>query len=350
MKKFSLAIILISLALPAFAKTKLVGVDFVSSRGSSQLLINFSEPLSGMPVLEVKNSLIQLAFPDIEIWPKVEKQVGDRKELSVNAYQFDSETGRVRLIFPKSIAKYKDRISVTVKKNQVKLNFPYSSAIPAVKSPVAKFNARKAYVTPKNPIVRSKAANQKVKLSLDESYLASLMKKDEKKPKPLNNLDTITEDNKKESKPSFNFNTYIVKFIFFLTLIIGGFLLIVKLFKKGAFSKSKLGLFSSDSELIKVINTTYIAPKKSLLLVKVHHQLLLLSNSEAGITFLSEVEDQVGALKKGESEVVGSNFDELVSNSETEKSKINEKEDIYKSKNKFSDEIKRKLKTLKPLQ
>ena len=152
------------------------------------------------------------------------------------------------------------------------------------------------------------------------------------------------------SESKFNFNTYIMKFVFFLSMIIIGFLVIVKLFKKGALSKNKLNLFSADPALIKVINTTYIAPKKSLMLIRVHEQLLLVSNSDNGINFLTEVKDQIGALKVGDSAVNGSNFDELVQGSNEQKTTLTEKKDIYESKTKFTDEIKRKFKSLKPLQ
>ena len=93
-----------------------------------------------------------------------------------------------------------------------------------------------------------------------------------------------------------------------LTFLVGAILLLAKVSKKVMLGKNKLG-FLNNSKIVEILNTTYIAPKRQLLLVKVHDQVMLLANSESGLSFISEVKDLSNLLKNAEAEVTGSNFD-----------------------------------------
>jgi flagellar biogenesis protein FliO len=144
---------------------------------------------------------------------------------------------------------------------------------------------------------------------------------------------------------------------------------VVQLLKKGVFSRGKLG-FLNNTKMIEVLSTTYIAPKRSLMIVKAHKQIFLVANSETGFTFLSEMTDTSGLMKEGEKFVTGSNFDmNLGSAEKTEESEmfIKLKENIMESTPmneerglskiaiakdivKFSDELKKKAKKLKPIE
>ena len=120
--------------------------------------------------------------------------------------------------------------------------------------------------------------------------------------------------------------------------------------------------------MIQVLSTTYIAPKRSLMVVKAHKQIFLVSNSESGIQFLSEMTDTSGLIKEGEKFVTGTNFDLNLGSAETTtneiafkiKEDINESTPIPEEKGiqglsakdivKFSDELKKKAKKLKPIE
>ena len=101
-------------------------------------------------------------------------------------------------------------------------------------------------------------------------------------------------------------------------------------------------------------------------MIKAHNQVFLVSNTDAGIHPISEINDVAGLLKDGERKIAGTNFDDNLGQAdqvESIESKIKLKEDITKSnkqsslsdyidvkdKVKFSDQIKKKVKNLKPL-
>ena len=163
---------------------------------------------------------------------------------------------------------------------------------------------------------------------------------------------------------NFSFAKYAGKFIAFLGVVLMFFWAVVQMMKKGVLSKGKLG-FLNGSSLVSVISTTYIAPKRSLLLVKAHNQVFLVAASESGFEFLSEVNDVPGLVKEGERFITGENFDEVQNvENRAEQKQIKIKEDIYQSiaeevkpiakVNKdiarFSDELKKKVKNLKAMQ
>jgi flagellar biogenesis protein FliO len=120
--------------------------------------------------------------------------------------------------------------------------------------------------------------------------------------------------------------------------------------------------------MIQVLSTTYVAPKRSLMIVKAHKQIFLVANSETGLQFLSEMTDTNGLIKEGEKVVTGSNFDMNLGDAEisTSESAFKLKENINESAImpeekgiaaltakdivKFSDELKKKAKKLKPIE
>ena len=87
-----------------------------------------------------------------------------------------------------------------------------------------------------------------------------------------------------------------------------GFYGVLTLFKKGVIKKGKLG-FLHSTKLVEVISTTHVAPKRTLMMVKAHKQVFLVSNTESGMQLISEIQDVTGLIKTGEEEVTGTNFD-----------------------------------------
>lgn len=218
------------------------------------------------------------------------------------------------------------------------------------------------------------------KEELNEDYLNKLMnegkdsrktetKKDEIKlgvSAPERN--TTKVDVPKVSTNSFSFAGYAAKFTVFLALVLGLFYGVVQVLKKGVFNKGKLG-FLNNGKMIEVISTTYVSPKKSLMIVKAHKQLFLVANSETGLQFLAEMKDTTGIIKEGEKSITGTNFDLNMLNAEAndETSTITLKENIMESTPvreetalsriakatdvvKFSEELKKKARKLKPIE
>ena len=98
------------------------------------------------------------------------------------------------------------------------------------------------------------------------------------------------------------------------------------------------------------------------MVVKVYDQVLLLGSSEQGLNLITELKDTNSVIKSGEVSISGTNFDMNLdtANKNGKEFKLKENE-VSKFKNKnmepnksrkerFSDQIKTKLRDLKPLQ
>jgi flagellar biogenesis protein FliO len=82
----------------------------------------------------------------------------------------------------------------------------------------------------------------------------------------------------------------------------------VNLFRKGVLKKGALG-FLHNPKMVSVLSTTHIGPKRSLLVVKAHNQTFLLSNSEKGVTLISELAQSSEIMRESERMITGNNFE-----------------------------------------
>lgn len=128
--------------------------------------------------------------------------------------------------------------------------------------------------------------------------------------KSIENASKIDSDVsiQRKSGEAFSVAGHVGKFLAFLSIIVAGLYAVLALFKKGMIKKGKLG-FLNSTKVVEVLNTTYVAPKRSLILVRAHKQVFLISNTDAGVHLVSEITDTAGLYKKGEEELTGSNFD-----------------------------------------
>jgi len=217
------------------------------------------------------------------------------------------------------------------------------------------------------------------KTALNEDYLNKLMHEDKPAPKvdevkiqqaaPAVSVTPAAPTGSKKNSDGFSFAGYALKFTIFLGMILGLFYGVVSLLKKGVFNKGKLG-FLNNAQLIEVLSTSYVAPKRTMMIVRAHKQVFLVASSESGLTFLSELSDTSGLIKEGEKHITGSNFDlNMVAAEAAEIEKFKVKENIFESAPereapkalaklasakedivKFSDELKKKAKKLKPIE
>jgi flagellar biogenesis protein FliO len=363
MKRFlALSLILLSIStLGAEGKVQIKKLNYTSKGSSSgELSITLKGNLETAPDLTIKDKMIQVAIPNAMVWPKIEKRVTLNKNLdtTVMAYQFNKGLVRVRAILPYSIRGMEDRVSITISGNKINLHFPkLVSAAPAKRKLVAK------------------KASQNLD-QYNESYLDKLIKEKEEqkgiktvaKKAPVKVTDQVNvalagieKEEGFPTKSSFSLTSYIGKFVAFLGVVLLLFYGVVALMKKGVLKKGKLG-FLNSTKVIEVINTTYVGPKRSLMLIKAHNQVFLVANTEKGMEFLSEVNDVAGIMKDGEKSLAGNNFDSDLGTADLLEKNFNIKENIEKPANvelktegvqdsvKLSQKIKDKVKTLKPLQ
>jgi len=366
MKKAVLSTFICLLALSfgsdAYSKARIKKLEYKKLNNSTGLVkIKYSGRLDETPEVSFRNNHVQLSFDNTEVWPKIEKRVSLNNgagDATLMAYQFNRETVRVRTLLPYSIMSHQKDTSITLNNGSIDLRIPLKKVAALTKKTTAK--------------------TKKAKDQYDEKYLEYLLadKKtaDVKVKEPLNAKGFLADDNttktdkvttalsgvekKKSNNDKLSLAKYAGKFIVLLGVVLLLFYGVITLMKKGIFSKGKLG-FLNNSQLVSVLNTTYLGPKRSLMIVKVHKQVFLVSNTEAGIQFLSEIDDVTGLVKDGEKVITGTNFDSALGSIDEKEilEKVTLKENILESSNsnskdkvKFSDEIKKKVKNLKSLQ
>ncbi|WP_127718021.1 flagellar biosynthetic protein FliO [Halobacteriovorax sp. HLS] len=362
-----LTLSLIFLSASIFASSNAVEVKKLNyaAKGNSagELSITLKGDLTNAPDLTVKDKMIQVAIPGAMVWPKIEKRVSIAKNLdtTIMAYQFNKDMVRVRAMLPYSIKGLEDRVSITISGNNINLHFPtIVSASNPVKTKVAAVKAKKTQnLDEYNESYLDKLIKEK---ELQKNTTVTELKAPVKVADKVNvALAGIEKTSPLEAKSSFSLTSYIGKFVAFLGVVLLLFYGVVALMKKGVLKKGKLG-FLNSTKVIEVINTTYVGPKRSLMLIRAHNQVFLVANTEKGMEYLSEVKDVAGLMKDGEKSLSGNNFDSDLGSADLLEKDFNLKEDIEKpavvelktndiqESVKLSQKIKDKVKTLKPLQ
>ncbi len=317
MKKLLLILIL---ATSSFAKVKITKLDYKNDNNFGVVTINLDGELKTTPELTIKDDMVQLAIPNSFVWPKIENQVSINKKFdsTIMAYQFDKDLVRVRANLPYDLKGKENKVSVVLGEKSISLYFPKFDV---------KTNGQKVASAVKHVEQEAPAHNVKGD-AYDESYLSKLLKdKEAKAAKTANTISQVesglnNERNKSQTeivdqvktkasalaKNDFNFSSYIFKFIGFFALLVAGLYGAFNFFKKGMLKKSGLGFFTS-AKMVEVLSTTYLGPKRSILVVRAHKQVFLVAQSEKGMDFLTEIKDTAAFIKEGEKEVIGSNFD-----------------------------------------
>lgn len=335
--------------------------------------------------------MIQVIIPDSKVVKEMSQKVSfstAQKDTRLNLASTSQGQSRLKALFPFDVSKHRNKIALMIKENKIELNFPRVFVKSAVQNRINSRQASAQSKTAKAP-ARKKELSKKGKSEyLDEDYLNSLIKIEEPAQKagagkgkalankvirPAMESDEVkvtlsgTQKNQGlQGKSSFSLIEYGGKFVAFLAIVILMFYGIVTLMKKGFIKKGKLG-FLNKTEQIQVLSQTYIAPKKSLMMVRAHNQVFLVSNTDSGIHPISEIRDVAGLLKDGELKIAGDNFDTNLGSASANEAELDErvklKEDITQSNKesslsdymgvkdrvKFSEQIKKKVKNLKPL-
>lgn len=383
-KIFVLTFLVFSFTSMALAGVKVTSVDLSTKDKLGYVTIAFDGRSNDLPDVKVYGNIIEVTMTNAESFSSIFKSIRGA-QLSANSLNGKAV---VKAILPYGIDP--KSIDVGYKRANIEVIFPRGVA--SSEAAAAKNNRVVAVKAAPAVAVDKKTENKVAKELLNEDYLNKLMN-EEKAPKADFHKTALNADEikvkqaaiaKDETKiptartnvqqpaiggNSFSFAGYIVKFMLFLGLILGLFYGVVRLLKKGVFSRGKLG-FLNNTKMIEVLSTTYLSPKRSLMIVKAHNQIFLVANSESGLTFLSEMTDTSGLIKEGEKYVTGTNFDLNLGTAEnTEESEmiVKLKENIMESSPikedrglskiavakdivKFSDELKKKAKKLKPIE
>ncbi len=376
-RKF-LTLALVTLAsISAQAGVKVTSLDLTTNESNGFVNITLEGRSGELPDVKVYGKTIEITLSQAEAFNAITKNVKGA-QLSANVL---NGKAIVKAILPYDINA--SAVDLGWKNKNIEVIFPRGKvARVETDRPSAPAKPAETKKVEKQTVL-AKVENQVVKEKLNEEYLNNLMKeetakKEEKKDEINVQQAALAKPVVTESAPAaapasapkadnFSFAGYAVKFTVFLAMVLGLFYGVVQLLKKGVFNKGKLG-FLNNTQMIQVLSTTYIAPKRSLMVVKAHKQIFLVSNSESGIQFLSEMTDTTGLIKEGEKQVTGTNFDlnlgsAEISTNETAfkiKENINESTPVPEEKGiaaltakdivKFSDELKKKAKKLKPIE
>ena len=385
-------IILLTLTMTSIASGKVsIGkLDFSKNKTQGKLVISYDGDFGEYPELKVSNSSITVAIPDAAVRSSYDRRVNfanNSRDTRIRSFQFKKNIAHIKTTLPFDIKKLEHKVSLTIKDNKIELSFPRQKVSPK------KFQANQALKDiSKNKKAFAKSSIKFADSILDESYLAGLEKEQSQKSLTKRNKKVVQiSPNKIESnkvlnkkdevktimsagsptvksgvKSSFSLLEYGGKFVAFLGVVLLLFYGLIVLMKKGVIKKGKLG-FLNNTDQVQVVGQTFIAPKKSLMMIKAHNQVFLVSNTDSGIHLISEIKDASGYLKQGEKIIAGNNFDDNLDSAKNDESvpqKIKLKEDIalsnqksalsnykeIKEKVKFSDQLKKKVKNLKPLQ
>lgn len=387
-KQFKLLFLLVSLlSANAFAKVEIGKVKLSKNGKTGVVTVGLKGKFRTTPELTIKDDIIQIALDGTVVWPKIEKQVSvnNKFDTKLLAYQFNKDVARVRAILPYDLKGKEDKVSLEVNDNEIKMYFP-----------IAESSKQVAVTTAPKKIEKNEVV--KTADSYDESYLNKLLKDKEevvKKEENTNKLDQTASSLaalKKEKtqkiedsvstlsssveKGGFQMSTYIFKFIGFFAIFAAGIFFLMNFFRKGMIKKGGLGIFS-NAKMVEVLSTTYLGPKRSLLIVRVQKQVFLMAQSEKGMDFLTEITDTSSFFKEGEKNLTGSNFDtnldkanigskefklkEVAQNMQEASNSVSSQEDILASlagqaagnsaeKVSLTAQIKKKVKDMKSLQ
>ncbi len=379
-RKFLTLALLTLASISAHAGVKVTSLDLTTNESNGFVNITLEGRSGELPDVKVYGKTIEITLSDAEAFSAITKNVRGA-QLSANVL---NGKAIVKAILPYDINS--NAVDLGWKNKNIEVIFP--------RGKVARVESDRP-ATPAKPVetkkvekpatVLAKVENQVVKEKLNEEYLNNLMKEETTKAEQAKLEEKKDEINVKQSAiaktevtpttapvpavktDNFSMAGYAVKFMVFLAMVLGLFYGVVQLLKKGVFNRGKLG-FLNNTQMIQVLSTTYIAPKRSLMVVKAHKQIFLVSNSESGIQFLSEMTDTTGLIKEGEKQVTGTNFDLNLGTAEITttdsafkiKENINESTPVPEEKGiaaltakdivKFSDELKKKAKKLKPIE
>ncbi len=393
-----------NLSFNVMANKKITNISFVE-KDDLRLIIELSDKIQDLPDFSFQSNTMELTFEKNKSMffnnPVTKKFFTENNEEISILSKEDLNQSSLQVMLPFNVEKIKNNINIFLELKKIIISFPKNalSHLPKISSvsKIPKVNTflKEETINKKKEVTEK--GKKKEKTALDEAYLNKIMNSDiteeDKKEKNIKNENVVAvkkandlfykkikkEDKSKEKiiKRNDITSSYITKFLLFFTFVISLIAGLFYLFKKGFLGKNKFSLLSGK-KLVNIIDNTYLGPKRSLLTIKVNNQVFLLANTEAGINFISEIDEVTKALKTSESDLLGKNFDERVDDSlkdekTTNKIKLkknndedsleemnilhqfinkNEKENIVSPEDKvyFSGKLKEKIKALRPLQ
>ncbi len=387
-RNIAILVFLILASLSTQAGVKVTSLNLKTNGPTGYVQIALEGRAKELPDLRVSGNTIEMTLSEADSFNAITKNVSGA-QLSANVL---SGKAIVKAILPYELNR--EEVNLDLKSKTIEIVFLRGKAPAKLQARSPELPQKPTVASGENNVnkILSKVESTIPKEALDENYLNKLMKDEASKTarrdtdippqKPENDEVKFKQSAIAKTKTQFKTATmqpaangiqgismagYALKFTVFLALVLVVFYGVVQLLKRGVFNRGKLG-FLNNTQMIQVLSTTYVAPKRSLMVVKAHKQIFLVANSENGIQFLSEMNDTTGLIKEGEKIVTGTNFDLNLGSASLspEENNIKLKENITESTPileekgiagiiakdvvKFSDELKKKAKKLKPIE
>lgn len=346
-------IALLATAVAHASGVKVTALDWSATQGQGRFVVTLSDPLTETPDWDVNGGRFAMTIPGATVEKNTVRKLDNVRIAAAN-----TERGVLATLTFLNGQVNADNIALTLKDGKIEIStkVPAASATATVRAPA---------ITKKSKVDKKELGEDFLKSIEEEMQQPAAAEVASVAPAPAV-VSFKDEIKAKQSAPkrdnSFSFVGYAGKFTAFLGCVLLFFWGVIQLMKKGVLSKGKLG-FLNNTQLVSVLSTTYVAPKRAILLVKAHNQAFLVSSSESGMSFIAEVRDVPGLVKESEKVLVGANFDDNVETAtEAPNEQLREKTDIYQSVAepekssvqkdivRFSDELKKKVKNLKSLQ
>jgi flagellar biogenesis protein FliO len=344
----------------AHAGVNVTGLDWKVEGQQGRFTVGLSAPMTSTPDWDVNGGRFAVTIPGAKIEKNIVKNVLGARLAAAN-----TSRGVLATLTLAQGALRENHISLTLKDGVIEVTAQTPATAAVTRAPA---------IDPKKTALTKSDLGEDFLKKIESEVLAQNEAEAKKQEaaaaaSPAMTPTTVAKDEVASTQAApkrennFSMVGYAGKFTAFLGVVLLFFWGVVQLMKKGLLSKSKLG-FLNNSQLVSVLSTTYVAPKRAILLVKAHNQAFLVSSSESGMSFIAEVKDVPGLVKQTEREItVDGNFDDSVAVASTkEVAGIKEKLDIYQSQAveekssvqkdfvRFSDELKKKVKNLKSLQ
>ncbi len=273
-----------SLAVDLSAYNYLQGMETSTSENEIKITLNFSKPIKDVREPRIFEKSIQFTFDKTYVKP-AKKTFNIREELipRVHIYQYDKNSVRLRLVIGKGNIWDEDRLTYENKGNQLVISVSKRSAnllnemydddlnLPTVdleehyNRPVELLSETK-YQEDLTPIIYDETDENKISLDVNEN-----------------------EKNIISNSAGPTLFSSSLKVVTALMIVLSLMLVIYYFVKKYLLKDGSL--LGMDKQ-IKVLSTSYIAPKKSINLIEVAGEILVLGVTATNINLLTKIENK----------------------------------------------------------
>lgn len=280
-----------SFAVDLSAHNFLEGLESFSSGNELKIVLHFKKPVKKFQDPKFFERSIQFTFDKAYIEPsKKNFSIGEELISSAQIYQYDQDRVRLRLVIGNQDVRYEERLTYERKDNRLVIIIAKSSGGPANRQvfnedpELSAIDLDEELDEPVGTLPEKQSQDDLTPLDLEET------------PESTSSLDNRFEGGK-DTASSPTGPTLLSSSLKVVTglLIVLSLMLICYYFVKKYLLKEG-SLLGMDKQ-VKVLSTSYIAPKKNITLLEVAGEILVLGVTASHISFLTKIENEE-AIKK----------------------------------------------------